>query len=191
MKTLFLALSVLFLVPMNVFAWKNGELLIWMDRDRGRGLELTARKFEKELGIKVTIDAPQNITTGFQLAAEAAKGPDIVIWAHDKVGEWADGGLIAPVEVSDEFTSKFFPKAWQAVSHRGWLWGYPIALETVTLIYNKKLFDGPVPRTLSDLVSISQEKSNRVTSQRSTIFKSVLLCVRDRRETAAGHQFHD
>ena len=35
------------------------------------------------------------------------------------------------------------------------------------------------------------EKSNRVTSQLSTIFQSVLLYVRDRRETAAGHQFHD
>jgi hypothetical protein len=33
-----------------------------------------------------------------------------------------------------------------------------------------------------------EEKSNRVTSQLSTMFQSVLLYVRDRRETAAGHQ---
>ena len=48
-----------------------------------------AQKCENDLGIKVSIETPQNITTDFPLAAEAGKGPDIVIWAHDKVGEWA------------------------------------------------------------------------------------------------------
>ena len=80
-----------------------------------------------------------------------------MIWAHDKVGEWADAGLIAPVEISEEFGNKFFPKAWQAVLHSGRLWGYPIALETVTLIYNKKLLDDPPPTELSDLVSLNQK----------------------------------
>ncbi|MGA8656998.1 MAG: hypothetical protein WB586_12690, partial [Chthoniobacterales bacterium] len=30
-----------------------------------------------------------------------------------------------------------------AVLHRGLIWGYPIGLETVTLIYNKNLLVGP------------------------------------------------
>jgi maltose/maltodextrin transport system substrate-binding protein len=42
-----------------------------------------------------------------------AKGPDIVVWAHDKLGEWADGVLIAPIEVPPELVNKFLPKAWQ------------------------------------------------------------------------------
>jgi maltose/maltodextrin transport system substrate-binding protein len=65
--------------------------------------------------------------------------------------------LIAPVEVSNEFVNKFFPEAWQAVRHEDRLWGYPIALETVTLIYNKKLLVGAPPRTLSDLAAINQK----------------------------------
>ena len=80
-----------------------------------------------------------------------------MIWAHDKVGEWADSGLIAPVEISSEFSEKFFPEAWQAVLHEGRLWGYPIALETVTLIYNKVLLDGPPPTDLSQLASVSRD----------------------------------
>ena len=85
-----------------------------------------------------------------------------MIWAHDKVGEWADSGLIAPVEISSEFREKFFPDAWQAVQHENRLWGYPVALATVTLIYNKALFDGPLPTDLSQLASVSQEvKSKR------------------------------
>ena len=85
-----------------------------MDTDRGRGLEPIAKKFESDFGVKVKIEAPENITDSFPIAAQAGTGPDIVIWAHDKVGEWAEGGLIAPVELSNEFVSKFFPKAWQA-----------------------------------------------------------------------------
>ena len=157
MKGLLLALSGLFLIPVNLLAWTNGELLIWMDADRGRALEAIAKKFENDFGLKVTIETPEKITDSFPIAAQMAKGPDIVIWAHDKVGEWADAGLIAPIQISEEFGNKFFPKAWQAVLHSEWIWGYPIALETVTLIYNKKLLDGPPPTQLSDLVSLNEK----------------------------------
>jgi maltose-binding protein MalE len=146
---LFLIFSTFFLVSINLFAWTNGELLIWMDSARAQGLRLIANKFEKDLGVKVTIVTPQNITNDFPIAAQVGKGPDILIWAHDKVGEWADGGLIAPVEASNEFVDKFLPKAWQAVRYEEWVWGYPIAMETVTLIYNKRLLEGPPPKELS------------------------------------------
>ena len=149
-------LSVLYLVPINVFAWTNGELLIWMDNERGRALQPMANKFQTDLGLKVKIETPQNITDSFPIAAQAGKGPDLVIWAHDKVGEWADAGLIAPVDVPMKFRGKFFAKSWQAVMHREGIWGYPIALETVTLIYNKALLDGPPPMELSQLAAINE-----------------------------------
>jgi maltose/maltodextrin transport system substrate-binding protein len=156
MKPLLLMLLALCLVTPKLFAWTNGELLVWMDNDRGRALAPIVEKFKTDLGLKVTIEAPEKITDSFPIAAQAGKGPDIVVWAHDKVGEWADGGLIAPVEVSDEYTNKFFPKAWQAVRHQDKVWGCPIALETVTLIYNKKLLDGPPPTQLSQLPAIDR-----------------------------------
>jgi maltose/maltodextrin transport system substrate-binding protein len=157
MKRLLFTLSALFLVPIHLFAWTNGELLIWMDNQRGHALEPIARKFESDLGIKVRIETPENITDSFPMAAQAGKGPDVVIWAHDKVGEWADGGLIAPIDVPENYQKKFYPKAWQAVTHGGQIWGYPIALETVTLIYNKALLDGPPPSELSQLIAIDRE----------------------------------
>jgi maltose/maltodextrin transport system substrate-binding protein len=158
MKALLLTLSALFLIPTDLFAWTNGELLIWMDADRGQALRATAaKKFEHDLGLKVTIESPEKITDSFPIAAQMAKGPDIVIWAHDKVGEWADAGLIAPVQISEEFGNRFFPKAWQAVLHSGKIWGYPLALETVTLIYNKKLLEGSPPTQLSDLVALNEK----------------------------------
>src|SRR6516162_7021143 len=159
-RKLALILLALTLLPTDLFAWTNGELLIWMDNDRAKGLAPIAQKFEHYFGVKITIDAPEKITDTFPLAAQAGKGPDVVVWAHDKVGEWADAGLIAPIEVSGEFSRKFFPKAWQAVLHQGSIWGYPIGLETVTLIYNKNLISSP-PTDLAQLVSIKQEMKIR------------------------------
>jgi maltose/maltodextrin transport system substrate-binding protein len=112
MKGLPLVVSALFVIPADLFAWTNGELLIWMDADRGHALEAIAKKFENDFGLKVTLEMPEKITDCFAIAAQMAKGPDIVIWAHDKVGEWANAGLIGPVQVSEEFKNKFFPKAW-------------------------------------------------------------------------------
>lgn len=156
-KLTWLVFSALILLPVRLLAWTNGELLIWMDNARADAMKRIAQKCEDDLGIKVSIETPQNITTDFPLAAEAGKGPDIVIWAHDKVGEWADGGLIAQVEVSPVYAKNFFAKAWQATSHEGLSWGYPIAMESVTLIYNKRLLKRPPPSQLSELVSINAQ----------------------------------
>jgi maltose/maltodextrin transport system substrate-binding protein len=156
MNPLLWMLSVLFLVPIRLLAWTNGELLIWMDSERGRALQPIVQKFESELGLKVTIETPENITDSFPIAAQAGKGPDVVIWAHDKVGEWVDGGLISPVDVQSKFKDRFFPKSWPAVMHQDRIWGYPIALETSTLIYNKALLSGPPPMELSQLAETDQ-----------------------------------
>jgi maltose/maltodextrin transport system substrate-binding protein len=152
----FLALMVLCLWPLHLCAWTNGQLLIWMDSEPAQGLRPIAKKFANDLGIKVTIETPVSIVDNFPLAAQAGQGPDIVIWAHDKVGEWADSGLIAPVRLSSELVRKLYPQAWEAVRHHEAAWGYPIALETITLIYNKKLLVGSAPTDLSQLVSINR-----------------------------------
>ena len=107
-----------------------------MDNDHAHALEPLAKKFEDALGIQVRIETPENITNTFPLAAQAGKGPDIVIWAHDKLGEWADAGLIGHVEISDGFGKKFFLKAW---------------------LYNKRLLEGYPPATLADLVPLNHE----------------------------------
>ena len=156
MKKFILLLS-FWSITIPAFAWSNGELLIWMDSDRGPALEPILKKFEEQYSIKVRTEAPQNITDSFTTAAQSGKGPDIIIWAHDKVGEWADAGLISPLEVSREFSEKFFPKAWEAVTHKGKVWGFPIGMETVALIYNRKLLDGPPPEKLSDLVQLNEK----------------------------------
>ena len=93
----------------RALGWKDGELLVWMDNERGRAVQALGEQFQRELGITVTVETPERLTDSFPIAAQAGKGPDIVIWADDKVAEWADSGLIAPVMPSSDFVKKFFP----------------------------------------------------------------------------------
>ena len=151
----------LWLLAAPAYSWTNGDLLIWMDAERGRSLEAISQKFKDQFGIDVRIETPENITDSFPTAAQAGKGPDIVIWAHDKVGEWADAGLISPINLPDQFRAKYYAKAWEAVRHNSQIWGFPIGLETVALIYNKKLLDGAPPKSLADLSDLSETIKRR------------------------------
>jgi maltose/maltodextrin transport system substrate-binding protein len=119
-------------------------------------MQKAGQKFEHDYGIKVNVDATENIPNNFPLAAQSNKGPDIVIFAHDKLGEWADGGLVAPIPVDAAYRSRFASLAWEAVQHRREYWGYPLCFEVVGLIYNKKLVQTP-PAQLSDLIEINKQ----------------------------------
>jgi len=104
-------LLALFLIPVDLFAWTNGELLIWMDPDRGQALKaIAAKKFENDFGLKVTIEAPREDYRQFPNCCANGEGPRHCHLGHDKVGEWADAGLIAPVEIFEEFGKHIFPE---------------------------------------------------------------------------------
>jgi maltose/maltodextrin transport system substrate-binding protein len=142
----------------QAFAWTDGELLVWIGGDKGyRGLAEVGKKFEKDLGVPVKVEAPDGLTDKFQAAAQAGKGPDIVFWAHDRLGEWADAGLLKPLEIKDDFKASFIPMSWDAVTHKKQIWGYPIALEAVSLIYNKKFVIGTPPAQLSEVPAFAKE----------------------------------
>lgn len=135
----------------------DGELLVWINGDKGcRGLAEVGRKFEREIGTKVAVEHPEGLTDKFQAAAQNDKGPDIIFWMHARLGEWVDAGLLRPLNVPDDFKNKFLPISWDAVTHKQGIYGYPLALEVLSLIYNKKYVTGPPPTQLSELPVFAQ-----------------------------------
>ncbi|NWK56383.1 maltose/maltodextrin ABC transporter substrate-binding protein MalE [Verrucomicrobiaceae bacterium N1E253] len=137
------------------FAGKEGELLVWIGGDKGyRGLAEIGKRFERELGRPVKVEAPEGVTDKFQQAAQSGKGPDIIFWAHDRAGEWASAGLLSPVRPKETFKAKFEAKGWDGFKHGGKIWGYPVALEAVGLIYNKDLVKSP-PAQLSEIKALN------------------------------------
>ena len=136
-------------------AFEDGKLLVWINGDKGyNGLQAIGDKFAEELGVEVVVEHPESVTDKFQQSAGTGDGPDIFIWAHDRYGEWAAAGLIAPVEPSAEIKDGIFDFAWDAVSFDGKIWGYPVAVEAIGLIYNKALVPTP-PATFEEIPSMA------------------------------------
>jgi len=149
--------SILCAFPLTVAAWESGSLLLWINGDKGyEGIAEIGRKFTEQTGVPVIVEHPEGATDKFFQSAKSGKGPDIMIWAHDRLGEWADTGLLLPIDPDPAFVSRIFPKAWEAFTHRGRLWGYPLAMESTGLIYNKALIsENEIPANLADCAQLA------------------------------------
>jgi maltose/maltodextrin transport system substrate-binding protein len=158
-------------------ALEDGKLLIWINGDKGyTGLQAIGDLFAAELGVEVVVEHPENVTDKFQQAAANGQGPDIFIWAHDRFGEWAAGGLITPVEPSDAIKANTFDFTWDAMQFGGNTWGYPISVEAVGLIYNKDLVPVP-PATMEEIpgMDILGVTANMMWDYNNTYFTMPLL----------------
>ncbi len=140
------------------FAWTEGELLVWISSNKGyNGLAEVGQRFEKDRGVKVTVEHSDRFVDRLRSASQNGGGPDILLWAHDRIGEWVDAGLLRPLTIGDDLRRSFIPMAWDAVNYKGQTYGYPLALEAVSLIYNKKFVTGPPPAQLDELPAFSKQ----------------------------------
>lgn len=133
------------------------KLLVWIGGDKGyTGLKQVGDAFTKASGVAVTVEHPEDAPTKFQSAAGAGKGPDIFCWPHDRAGEWAKGGLIVPIHPGKAVRADVDNSSWDAFRYHGKLWGYPIGLEAIGLIYNKALVKTP-PATWDDVIQLDEQ----------------------------------
>jgi len=157
-----------------------GVLTIWINNDKGyKGLQKVAEAYTRQTGTKVRV-MPFNGSTGrfedvsgpkapgdneshstdapagFETAMKAGKGPDIWIWPHDRLGGWVKAGWLEPVVPGTEFRRDVVQIAWDAFTLNGQVWAYPIAVESVALIYNKDLVPNP-PKTFEEIVPLNNK----------------------------------
>ncbi len=144
---------------LNASAAEAGKLLIWINGDKGyNGLQKVGDEFAKKTGVQVTVEHPEDAPGKFQQAAAAGKGPDIWIWAHDRIGEWIAGGLLQPLTPSKKVQGEIDPLAWKAFNVGGKTWGYPISIEAVALVYNKDLVPTP-PKSFEEVMALDKKLS--------------------------------
>lgn len=132
------------------------RLLVWINGDKGyNGLQKVGDEFTRASGVPVVVQHPEGAPDKFSAAAAAGKGPDIMCWAHDRVGEWVKSGLIVPVKPSRALRDEIDDSAWAAFTYRGQTWGYPLAIETIGLIYNKALVATP-PASFDEVIALDR-----------------------------------
>ena len=91
---------------------------------------------------------------GFAAKLEAAiprdNGPDLFVAAHERVGDWAGRGLIAPLPVPEGL----HPATTAAFRYDGQSWGVPLAWKCLALYWNRALLDAP-PETTDALRALA------------------------------------
>lgn len=136
---------------------EEGKLVIWINGDKGyNGLAEVGKKFEQETGIKVTVEHPDKMEEKYPQVAATGDGPDIIFWAHDRFGGYAQSGLLAEISPDKNVQDKLFPFTWDAVRYNGKLIGYPVSVESLSLIYNKDLVAEP-PKSWEAIADLDKQ----------------------------------
>jgi arabinogalactan oligomer/maltooligosaccharide transport system substrate-binding protein len=100
-------------------------------------------------------------------AVPRGKGPDVFIYAQDRLGGWIEAGnTIEPIDffLDPATTDRFIPSTLQAMTYRGTVYGLPLNFKVLTQIYNKKLVQAP-PKTSKELVALARKLGDAATGR--------------------------
>jgi arabinogalactan oligomer/maltooligosaccharide transport system substrate-binding protein len=131
----------------------GGKLVIWADDKRAEVLKSFKDKFEKDNGVTVDVQAiSKDQQTTFVTASQQGSGPDVMVGAHDWIGNLVQNGAIDPIQITDAQKASFPDVAIKAMTFGGQVYGMPYAIENVALIRNTELVPN-APATMEELVS--------------------------------------
>jgi arabinogalactan oligomer/maltooligosaccharide transport system substrate-binding protein len=144
----------------------GGEVVIWADDKRAAVLSKFAADFSAKSGITLKVQAvSKDLQTNFVTASQADKGPDIVVGAHDWIGNLVQNGTIDPIQLTEQQKGAFNPIAIKGVTFNGQVYAVPYAVENLALIRNTDLAP-EAPATLDDLVKAGKAlKSSKKVSE--------------------------
>jgi arabinogalactan oligomer / maltooligosaccharide transport system substrate-binding protein len=158
-----------FAASSTAFAQAANELVVW---HAYRGAEKTAfekvvGQFEKTpaaKGLKVsTLAIPYDAYADkISAAVPRGKGPDVFIYAQDRLGGWIEAGkTVEPIDffVDKAVKDRLLPGMIDAMTYKGGLYGLPINYKMPTLIYNKDLVKAP-PKTTAEMVKLAKTLTN-------------------------------
>jgi arabinogalactan oligomer / maltooligosaccharide transport system substrate-binding protein len=162
---------------LSATAYAQTEIVVW---HAYRGGEKTA--FEKVVNqynasqnkIKVSsLAVPYDaFADKITAAVPRGKGPDIFIYAQDRLGGWvAAGNTIEPIDfyLDKNLTSRFIPSTLQAMTYRKTIYGLPLNYKVMTMVYNKALVKTP-PKTTAELVQVAKANTNAASGRFGLVY---------------------
>ncbi|MCI4429881.1 MAG: extracellular solute-binding protein [Burkholderiales bacterium] len=171
MKTLIKTVGAagVFALGSSAFAQAANELVVW---HAYRGAEKAAFEkvigmFEKSPGAKgmkvSTLAIPYDAYADkISAAVPRGKGPDLFIYAQDRLGGWIEAGkTVEPIDffIDKPTRDRLLPGMLEAMTYKGGVYGLPINYKSPTLIYNKDLVKTP-PKTTDEMVKLAKTLTN-------------------------------
>jgi arabinogalactan oligomer/maltooligosaccharide transport system substrate-binding protein len=132
----------------------DADLVIWTDDTRAPVVQEIGDQFGQENDLEVAVQQLDFGTIRDNLISRGpvGEGPDIIIGAHDWLGQLVTNGAVAPIELGDS-AGNFQEVAVEAMSYEGTTYGLPYAVENVALFRNTAL----APEPPADFQSMLEE----------------------------------
>ena len=131
------------------------EIVVWADESRGPNLaKVIASKGDWVSGYTVkvvTFSSFDALKDAFDKATDAS-GPDIVVGGNDWVPTGAKSGKLAPLTLTAAVKARFNQTQFVDLTYKGKLYGVPVDINNVAMIYNTKLVSS-APKTFGEMVS--------------------------------------
>jgi maltose-binding protein MalE len=146
---------------------QSPKVVIWADADRVPAVTQVANAWARRQGVTVQVVQKQSGPIRQEVSTVAVENaPDVIVGAHDWVGELSGNGSIIPISPSAATKKQFPAYALNAFSYGTAikkLYGAPTALENIALVTNTKL--AKVPTSFADLEKRALAAKKKTKSQ--------------------------
>lgn len=145
-------------VTVTALAQDGPDLLIWADNTRAPALAPLAEQFAADFGVTVEVQeiGMGDIRSNLPVAGPAGEGPDILIAAHDWIGELVLNGSVVPISLPEDIAAKFSEASLRLFTYNGELYGMPYAVENVAFFRNPDLVPD-APATWDEVKTITEQ----------------------------------
>ncbi|WP_115727027.1 sugar ABC transporter substrate-binding protein [Actinomyces culturomici] len=130
-----------------------GTITIWADDTRYPQMQEIAKDFtaETKIGLNTVQKPTADIAQEFITQVPTGNGPDVIVTAHDGLGQLVENGVVGTVDLGAA-KPDLAPAAIQGVTYNGQTYGMPYAVESVALIRNNALVTDE-PKSFDEMIA--------------------------------------
>lgn len=136
-------------------------ITIWHDKEDEVAAALQAELDQLAPDIVVNLERKDGLTDSLKMVGnDPNAAPDMYFFAHDKIGVYAEMGILAPITdfIDEETLNQYLPMTIEAATYKGEVYQLPLYFETLLFMYNRLyMSDDEVPQTTEELYSYMQE----------------------------------
>lgn len=142
-----------------------GRLVVWHDKEDAVVEALSGYLAQAVPDLEIVFEKKTSLTDSLKLVGnDPTAAPDLFIFAHDKIGVFAEMGILAPVAdlLPEDALADYLPMTLSAAAYKDTLYQLPLYFETLLFMYNRRYMqDDEVPATTGELLDYMGRSTGR------------------------------